>query len=208
MTVPQSAVATHPVTKRGQATRRALLKAAEEVFGESTYDRASVSEITRRAGVAQGTFYVYFPDKKAVFIELVHYLNASLRRAIATELDGVTDRMEMEATGLRTFFVFVQEHTALYQVMREAEFVDPETYAWHYATLAEGYRRGLDAAIANGQLSSELDAETAVDALLGIAEFIGWKYVIRGGDAPTDEQFDHLLGFISRGLMYKGEENR
>lgn len=204
MATSQQPGVTQPVTKRGQATRRALLKAAEEVFGESAYDKASVSEITRRAGVAQGTFYVYFPDKKAVFIELVHHLNANLRRAIATEIDGATDRMEMERIGLRAFFAFVQEHTALYQVMREAEFVDPETYAWHYATLAEGYRRGLEAAIAQGQLSPDLDPETAVDALLGMAEFVGWKYAIRGGGAPTDEQFDHLLSFISRGLMYQG----
>ena len=106
------------MTKRGQATRRSLVKAAEEVFGEFSYERASVSEITRRAGVAQGTFYVYFPDKKSVFIELVHHLNEILRRTIATAIGDATDRMEMESIGLRTFFEFIHEHTALYQVMR------------------------------------------------------------------------------------------
>ena len=69
-----------PVTAKGRATRRALLDAAEAVFGEYSYDRASISEITRRAGVAQGTFYLYFPDKKAAFVELVHVLNHDLRR--------------------------------------------------------------------------------------------------------------------------------
>lgn len=198
------AVAT-PVTKRGHATRQAILRAAEEVFGEEGYDGASISEITRRAGVAQGTFYVYFPDKKAVFIELVHHLNSILRRTIATELSGVSDRLEMERLGIRTFFVFVHEHAALYMVMREAQFVDPETYAWHYETLAEGYRRGLQTAIDAGQLDPRLDIEIATDALLGIAEFVGWKYAIQRGGSPTDEQFDQLMAFIARGLMYQGE---
>ncbi|MGA9595817.1 MAG: helix-turn-helix domain-containing protein, partial [Acidimicrobiia bacterium] len=58
-----------PPTAKGRATRQAILDAAEDVFGESSYERASIAEITRRAGVAQGTFYVYFPDKKAAFIE-------------------------------------------------------------------------------------------------------------------------------------------
>ena len=78
----ESRSVTMPVTKRGHATRQSILKAAEEVFGEFGFDRASISEITRRAGVAQGTFYVYFPDKKSVFTELVHHLNTILRRFI------------------------------------------------------------------------------------------------------------------------------
>jgi AcrR family transcriptional regulator len=194
-----------PVTKRGLATRQGLLDSAEEVFGELGYDRASVSEITRRAGVAQGTFYVYFTDKKAAFIELVHHLNSMLRRTIATELADVTDRIQMERIGIRTFFEFVHNHTALYKVMREAQFVDPDTYAWHYDTIAAGYRRGIVAAMEAGQLSPDLDPETAVDVLLGAAEFIGWKYAIQGGGAPSDEQLDHVVAFIARGLKYQGE---
>ncbi len=195
-----------PVTKRGLATRQSILDAAEAVFGESGYDGAAVSEITRRAGVAQGTFYVYFPDKKAVFTELVHHLNSTLRRKIATSLSGVDDRLEMERLGLRAFFDVIHEHRALYQIMREAEFVDPDSYAWHYETLGAAYRRGIETAIENGQLSEDLDPEIAVDFLMGSAEFIGWKYAIHGGGRPTDEQFEHLIGFISRGLMYQGSQ--
>lgn len=197
---------TTPVTKRGMETRRAIVNAAEEVFGETGFDGASVSEITRRAGVAQGTFYVYFPDKKSVFTELVYHLNATLRREIATSLAGVTDRLEMERLGLRAFFEVIRSHRALYQIVREAEFVDPDAYAWHYETLGAAYQRGIDAAIADGQLSDELDSEIAVDILMGASEFIGWKYAIHGGGEPTDEQFDQLVGFISRGLMYQGGE--
>jgi AcrR family transcriptional regulator len=201
---PSSKTVSMPVTKRGHATRQSILDSAEEVFGELGYDKASVSEITRRAGVAQGTFYLYFGDKKAVFIELVHHLNSILRRRIATELTDVTDRIQMERIGIRTFFDFVHDHTALYKVMREAQFVDPDTYAWHYDTIAAGYRRGIEAAIDAGQLSPDLDPETAVDVLLGAAEFIGWKYAIRGGGAPSVEQLDHLVAFFARGLQYRG----
>ena len=53
-----------PATSRGQRTRNKLLDAAEQVFGEQGYEKASIVEITRTAGVAQGTFYVYFESKK------------------------------------------------------------------------------------------------------------------------------------------------
>ncbi len=47
-----------------------ILTAAREVFQEKGYEDATVSDIVRRAGVAQGTFYLYFPSKKDVVVEL------------------------------------------------------------------------------------------------------------------------------------------
>ena len=48
-----------------------LLRAAVDVFGERGYHAARVSDIVGRAGVAQGTFYLYFENKEAIFLRLV-----------------------------------------------------------------------------------------------------------------------------------------
>jgi AcrR family transcriptional regulator len=59
----------------GRSDRRGqLLSAARHVFSKKGYDEATVAEIVTRAGVAQGTFYLYFPGKEALagaFAELV-----------------------------------------------------------------------------------------------------------------------------------------
>lgn len=81
---------TVPTTARGQATRRRLLDAAQAVFGARGFERASIVDVTRAAGVAQGTFYVYFPDKQAIFRELVTELGHDLRRHIAEAVEGHT----------------------------------------------------------------------------------------------------------------------
>ena len=196
---------TSPPTARGRATRQALLDAAEEVFGELSFDRASVSEITRRAGVAQGTFYVYFEDKKAAFTELVRHLNHSVRESIARAVAGLTDRREIERVGFRAFFDYVRGHQALYMVVREAEFVDPEIYSWHYDTLGAGYVRGLEQAKTEGQIPVELDSQTLAHLLMGIAEFMGARYVLRGDAVLSDEVFEQVMAFIDRGLGYTEE---
>jgi AcrR family transcriptional regulator len=46
--------------------RSQLLAAARVVFAKKGYDSATVAEIVARAGVAQGTFYLYFPGKEAL----------------------------------------------------------------------------------------------------------------------------------------------
>jgi AcrR family transcriptional regulator len=193
---------TIPATARGRATRQNLLDAAEAVFGELSFDRASVAEITRRAGVAQGTFYIYFPDKTSIFTELVRHLNHSLRQTIAIAVAGHEDRRQIERIGFQTFFEYARAHRSLYKIMREAEFVDPDVYRWHYATLAEGYIRGLEHEKAAGRLPSELDLETISNLLMGIAEFMGGWYVIRDDAELTKEAFEQVMSFVERGLGY------
>jgi AcrR family transcriptional regulator len=46
--------------------RSQLLDAARGVFAKKGYENATVAEIVSRAGVAQGTFYLYFPGKESL----------------------------------------------------------------------------------------------------------------------------------------------
>lgn len=56
---------------RGVATRRRLLEAAESLFVRAGYDGASMSDVAERAGVAVGTLYHHFPDKRALLLALI-----------------------------------------------------------------------------------------------------------------------------------------
>ena len=81
-----------------QPVRRAqLLRAARKVFRAKGYDGATVSEIVREAGVAQGTFYLYFPSKRDVAVSLRDGLMETMAEAVATAVESRTsleDRLE------------------------------------------------------------------------------------------------------------------
>lgn len=58
-------------TKRARSIKRAqILAAAERVFFARGYDRASVDELRREAGVSKGTIYAYFDSKEDLFRSL------------------------------------------------------------------------------------------------------------------------------------------
>ena len=83
--------AAKPRRTESEPVRRAqLLKAARKVFRAKGYDRASVSEIVREAGVAQGTFYLYFPSKRAAAISLRDGLMEIMAEAAATAVKAHT----------------------------------------------------------------------------------------------------------------------
>lgn len=196
-----------PVTARGRATRQRLLEAAEVVFGEKGYDRASVVEITHRAGVAQGTFYVHFPDKQAVFAELVRDLGHRLRRYLAEAVAGLTDRMEVERAGFRAFFEFTAAHRNLYRIVRQAEFVDEELYRSYYRRLAEGYSASLQRAMAERQVL-RMDPETLAYCLMGIGDFLGMRWVLWEGREPPEEALETMFTLIHRGLALEAPRSK
>lgn len=51
--------------------RLCIMKAALEVFGEKGFHAAKIDDITSRARIAHGTFYLYFPSKSALATELI-----------------------------------------------------------------------------------------------------------------------------------------
>ncbi len=63
--------------------RQSLLAAARRVFHRKGYEAATVSEIVAEAGVAQGTFYLYFPSKRAAVVELAEQFHRQLMEAVA-----------------------------------------------------------------------------------------------------------------------------
>jgi AcrR family transcriptional regulator len=191
-----------PPTARGQRTRQKLVEAAEVVFGEKGFERASISDITREAGVALGTFYVYFGDKQAVLVEVVDGLGARLRDELKRATEGLGDRVEVEREGFRAFFAFVTRHRLLYRVVRQAEFVDEECFRRYYRSFAVPYAKALEAAQAKGEVR-RIDAEALAYCLMGIADFLGMRFVLWGRGRGAEAALDAALDFIRHGMEGK-----
>lgn len=166
----------------GQRTRRKLLQAAEDCFAEMGFFKAQIADITRRAGVAQGTFYVHFPGKIDILRELVQDINRRLRSAIRrglaeAGLGADADRRHVEIVGLASFLHWLRRREGIYRIVREAEFVDEEVARWYYERLSVGYTAWLRTAMIAGQIRP-LPEQTLAYALLGIGHISGVRWVL------------------------------
>ncbi|MGH0033848.1 MAG: TetR/AcrR family transcriptional regulator [Myxococcota bacterium] len=82
-------------TSRRLETRRRLLEAGTELFAADGVRAVTSTAIARRAGVATGTFYLHFPDKHALFEELVDAALEEMRPQLDPERTGPESQAAM-----------------------------------------------------------------------------------------------------------------
>lgn len=189
-----------PRTERGRRTLRKLLDASAIEFGERGFHEASVSSITRRAGVALGTFYTYFDSKDALFRALVHDMSDNVKTSARSRLSNTMSALETEHAALAAFLEFAQAHKEVYRIIDEAEFVDPASYRTHYESIAKLIEARLEAGGKSGELREDL-GEVEAWAIMGINVFVGLRYAV-WGDASDDDKdtmsMDSLAGRVNR----------
>ena len=82
-------------TESEPVRREQLLGAARRVFREKGYNGATISDIVREAGVAQGTFYLYYSSKNAVAISLMEGVMERMASAAESAMKS-EDSFEMK----------------------------------------------------------------------------------------------------------------
>ena len=194
-----------PRTARGERTRRKILDAALNEFGEKGFSEASIVGITSRAQVALGTFYTYFDSKEEVFRAVVGDLSDLVRTRVAPMLDGAGDAIDRERRALAALLDLIASRKSVYRIIDEAEFVDPAGYERHYTGAAERIAGRLRDAASKGEVSKEespFAEEVRAWAIMGANVFVGLRFgVWESADA------DKVAEVVSR-LMRHGLEPR
>jgi len=186
-----------PLSK-GEKTRRAILKAAETVLGETGFNRANIFDITREAGVAQGTFYVHFESKFDLIEGIVKYYNHLMRRELQRVVARVQDRRDAERVGILSFFEFTRQHPKIYRIVPECEVISREVSLWYYEKIIHGYLKGLQQGIEKGEIR-EFPLIFLARCLMGLTHFLALKWIIW---SPQPELPKKLASDILTFLLY------
>lgn len=196
------------VIKREGATREFLMEAAVELFHSRGYQQARVSDIVARAGVAQGTFYLYFRSKEDVFRQMTTLFmeRFSLIFREATDLFGGTT--EEEAHGrIRTFVerllvIYMENRLAAEVLFREGighgglfKEIYEDVFV-HFLRLIQGQ---IETSVQKGILGFN-DSETAAIFLIGLFERSVFYFMLLERPIDVDSLAEKMTDFILHGL--------
>ncbi|WP_200954262.1 TetR/AcrR family transcriptional regulator [Acidovorax sp. Root70] len=190
--------------EKAAMTRDKLLSSAAAVVGEYGYREASVQRITSHAGIAQGTFYLYFESRQLLFDELLPYFGRVLLEHVRARAHGVKGFFEVEEIGVRAVFDYLQEHPWFWRVLNEAEVEAPKAWAAHHAEVSQRYVKFLLRAVERGEITGYSKDELGTLAYMLIAArdylYIYTKSPLRPASAGNDDVIRTYMRFLRHGL--------
>lgn len=78
-----------------------IFQCAKELFSEKGFKDTNVSDITKLAGMAVGTFYSYYPSKEKLFLDIYMKENVKLKRYIMETVDPNVKPLELMKEAIR-----------------------------------------------------------------------------------------------------------
>lgn len=196
-----------PQTERGKRTLNSIVNAAVQVFYEKGYHNASINDITRLAGVATGTFYIYFDGKYNLYKYLLLSCSRMIRKHLTKSIRGCKTRREAERMGLKCWMEFVLKNQYIYPIIWESMYIDRQLFDDYYITFCEAYSKGLKKAEDDGEVAP-IDTEVLAYALMGISNFIGLNWGLfrtNTSDAEVDRVVDEYMKILDNGIFSAGE---
>ena len=156
-----------------------IINAAIEVFSQKGYHCAKVSDITQKAGISIGTFYIHFQNKRDLFIEVVEEVFRHIVGDAARNIKGEEDLGKRLVIRGRTFF---ENYTRYMEILNQlrAEIASEEQWPQEklnrmYLALTGPVIKEAREGIERGEVRAGVDPELLAFALTGLIEVLSFR---------------------------------
>jgi AcrR family transcriptional regulator len=188
-------------TKSVSSSLEKLRQSARKLFVERGYHNTRPQDIARESGLASGTFYIHFADKKEAFLDFAEQAQTELLQAYRINLDGVEGHRDRWRVICNTVVEFSIQNPGVLQ----AAFLDPvliapnDDNAWRlYDRLGHFVDMAMDRHDGDGRTVADYDTELISHALCGMLRH-AMVYASRK-KIDRAKMIDDLSLFIDRGL--------
>lgn len=190
--------------------REKILKAAISSFAQKGYYDTSISKIIIKAGIARGTFYLYFENKRQIFDSILENLIVEIDRCIKKIEIGKERQNPLEQLkdNLRRIFTLFVENPELSRILlRHAAGLDKESdqkITEFYNNIADKIEDALKLGIKMGLIRDCNPGITSFLILGSIKELIEHVTLTMKSKSDINPVIDEILNFGLHGLKNPG----
>lgn len=195
--------------RRTDDKRQRILQAAVKVFARKGYHGARVSEIARRADVADGTIYLYFQNKEDILVSLFDEIMSEhlqdKRHHLSTLRDAPSRLLAIAETHLR-LLGGNRDLAVVFQVeLRQSiQFLERFTASWlhdYFALLQEVIEQGQR----EGSLRTDLPVKVVTKAFFGALDEMVTSWIIGRKDYDVAQLAGPVVDLFLRGAAASGQ---
>lgn len=183
-----------------------ILQAAIEVISEKGLDKASISDIVKKAGTAQGTFYLYFSSKNALIPAIAENLLTHTLDHIKSKVDGTMSIWTALNIMIDETFNMTELHQDIIVLCYSGLAFDHSMEKWEaiyqpYYSWLEGL---IEKAVEKNEVIPDINVRWTARTIINFVENIAERYYI---GAEKDEEISvfkkEIFTFLKRSIGTK-----
>ena len=190
--------------------RQQILQRARDVFARKGYHQAKIDDIVAAAGVARGTFYLYFHDKRSIFEELVSRFFTTIAMAV-TRIDVAQEfEPQIKNNIARVLGVFLEDPAMAKILLADAMGLDIE-FDRRLLAFYSDLETLLEESLGEGQEMGVVhpgDRRVVAHFVLGGVKEVLFQLARAPVPADRGAIVDDIYNVLSRGLLVPHEPKR
>lgn len=189
----------HQNTKPPKVDRRAeLLKVSREIMAEKGYEATTVSEIVAKAGVAQGTFYWYFPSKAALVKTLTTEMQTEVQQALTGVFTASDTLQQRIKKSIAEVFGILSTYRDVLSLARRVESASENelVFAPYHHLISDLIRYEQN----QQTIAPSIDPTIAATLIVGTVYYAAIQCYVYGTSITVEDYVTELAQFICRAL--------
>ncbi|MEG0383569.1 TetR family transcriptional regulator [Solibacillus cecembensis] len=184
--------------------KQKIIEATIEQFAFKGVENTKISDIVKAAGIAQGTFYLYFPSKFSVMPEIAKYAVEEIMKEIHSSID-LSDDLDKKIEDLvsavfriteskKEIFAMLYAGLAQSEHLKQWESIYSPFYDWMYIFLQQSMEKG--------EIRKNINCARTSRILIGLIESTAEQLYLY--DSPSNDeikaQYKELVEFTKSAL--------
>jgi len=194
-------------TRRALDRRKHIMAVASQVFAEKGYYATTISDLATAAGIAKGTIYWYFNNKRSIMIAILDDISQEIVKTFGGILMSAPDGLEAILGCVAPALDLLEKHGPIYLMyfleIGSTDRTIQEKYRNIYMIVHAGTKAAIKRGVDDGAIR-DVNPDLAAYAVMGLVERVNELNVLGGQKLSPEEKASETRDLVRHALTSRG----
>lgn len=190
-------------SRRALDRRKHIMGVAARVFAEKGYYATTIADLAQAAGIAKGTIYWYFNNKRSVMLAILEEMSRDITGTFAKVMRDAPDGLQALLDCVEPALRLLDKHGAIYLMyfleIGSTDSSIQEKFKQIYLSVHAGARIAVQRGIEEGKIR-KVNPDIAAYAVMGLVERVSEIGGLSGRKVSLAERADETREMVRRAL--------
>jgi AcrR family transcriptional regulator/predicted DNA-binding transcriptional regulator AlpA len=190
-------------TRRALDRRKHIMGVAARVFSEKGYYATTIADLAQAAGIAKGTIYWYFNNKRAIMMAILDDMSREITSTFAQVLRDAPDGLEALLLCIEPALVLLEKHGSIYLMyfleIGSTDSSIQQKFRQIYSAVHAGARIAIERGMKEGKIR-KVDSTIAAYGVMGLVERVSEVSGLSEVKIPIERKAEEAREMVRRAL--------